>query len=166
MTFDILPNWHPFFVHYTIAFCSVGAVLYLGGIFAPLLPDMRAKVLLLARFCLWLGALLTLVTVLTGLYAFATVAHTASAHLPMIDHRNWALATALIGCVLGLLIFWQRNETQTSKVVAMLAGALFVLVMVTGYKGAELVYRYGVGVQTTPPAAAETHPSHDHDHDH
>ena len=164
MTFEILPNWHPFFVHFTIAFFSVGPVLYLGAILVPLLASTQTKLLVLARFCFCLGALLTLVTVLTGLYAFSTVAHHESAHLAMIDHRNWALATALAGFVIAALTFWQRHDNHASKIMAVLALALLVLVMITGFKGAELVYRYGVGVGTNTTDQTKTHHQHDHDH--
>ena len=166
MTFEMLPNWHPFFVHFTIAFFSVGPVLYLGAAFVPLGPGTQARLLLLARFCLWLGALLALVTVLTGLYAFSTVAHNKSAHLAMVNHRNWALATALAGFVIAALTFWQRDENHASKIMAGLTAVLFVLVMITGFKGAELVYRHGIGVESNVTDKTKTHHQHDHNHDH
>ena len=80
-----------------------------------------------------------------------------------MDHRNWALATAGFFWVLTL---WSARNSRwkhplkksfiTSIVIAS------VLLMTTGWKGGELVSRYGLGVMSLPQAAEES-PGNSHD---
>jgi ketosteroid isomerase-like protein len=81
----------------------------------------------------------------------------------MTDHRNWAFATA--GIIVGLAL-WQwtrrRHDAQPGiflAVVLVLAGGLLT---VTAWKGAELVFRYGLGVMALVEAEG---PGHSHEHD-
>jgi multicopper oxidase len=50
---------------------------------------------------------------------------------------------------------------NTFVVVALLG--LFGLVTITGWLGAEVVYRHGVGVMTSKPSGSEHHHHHHHD---
>ena len=90
---EILPNWHPVMVHFTVALFSVSAALFLLTSFmseSELVNNWRV----IARWSLWIGMGMTTLTVASGLYAYNTVAHDTPSHAAMTDHRNWALVTA------------------------------------------------------------------------
>jgi len=92
--FEIIPNWHPIFVHFTVALLSLAVVLVVVVPFikSPLRDQWRT----VARWALWFGAVFTIVTGLTGWYAYNTVAHDTPSHAAMTDHRAWAFATIFL----------------------------------------------------------------------
>lgn len=165
---EIIPNWHPVLVHFTIGLLSVSVLLHLLGSLITT-SGLRLQVQITARWTLWLGVLFTVGTVLTGVHAFDTVAHsTLAEHKAMSSHRNWALATAALFMVLGLWSLlanlfsngkFQGRRPRLFVILMLIAGSLLAI---TGYKGGELVYRHGIGVL----AAGHQHGHHDHDHDH
>jgi len=146
---DIIPNWHPIFVHFTVALLSTASVLFTVSI---ILPEFQYKeqVIIVARWNLWMGSFITIVTLLAGWQAYNTVFHDAPSHVAMTNHRNWALITASLFFVLAA---WQlkcrlQKYIRLSFVIAMLIAFSFLLT--TAYKGGELVYRYGLGVMSLP----------------
>ncbi len=164
---EIIPNWHPILVHFTIALLSVSTLLFVVGTLARKEP-LHSQLAIAARWNLWIGALAALVTVLAGAYAFSTVPHnTEEAHMAMIDHRGWALSAAGMFIVLALwsLIAALRGTATFDGSRHYLFVALIVtagvLLAVTGYKGAELVYRHGLGVM--PMQAAMGNAGHHHE---
>ena len=150
MTIEIIPNWHPIFVHFTIALFSTAALLFLAGtVFAK--RSWSNTILRAAHINLWFGGGFTVFTLIAGWDAYNTVAHDAASHAAMTDHRNWALATAI---VCGLLTLWSAFRHRKAAVVGVpfIVAILFAggLLATTGLKGAEVVYRYGVGRLVTP----------------
>ena len=83
MDIEIIPNWHPILVHFTVALLSISGLLYLAG-----RALKNANLLLVARWNLWIGAIITIGTVLAGFYAYNTVAHDAPSHAAMTDHKT------------------------------------------------------------------------------
>lgn len=157
---EILPNWHPMFVHFTIGLLVTAALVYLlSGLLKH--KDAQASAKTAALWMLWAGAGFTVLTVATGLYAFATVAHDDPSHLAMKDHRLWALATAAFYILLG---GWSFARVKAGKALPGLFATLLVvgvvLLGITGLKGGDLVYRYGLGVASLPQSEGEGH-SHD-----
>jgi len=159
---EIIPNWHPIFVNFTVALFIVSMLLHIVVLLAPNAP-WRNACLAAAHWNLALGAVFALITVGTGLNAYYTVAHDSPSHAAMTDHRNWALATAAVIVGLALWQWTQRHRgTQTNVLLAItlvLAGGLLT---VTAWKGAELVFRYGLGVMALVEAEG---PGHSHEHD-
>ncbi len=154
--FEIVPNWHPVFVHFTIGLCLVSVALFTVAILFPA-RSWRDSLLAAARWNLWIGAGFAIVTVAAGLYAANTVAHDDLSHSAMIDHRNWGLAamTIFIVSAMWLGIRERRGKSMTSLVlVPLYVGA--ALLTVTGLKGGELVFKYGLGV-AVPAVTAEDH---------
>ena len=152
---EIIPNWHPVLVHYTVALLSLSVVLWL---LAQLLPatSVRNEMMIVARWSLWLGTLITIVTTLAGWDAYNSVAHDEESHIAMTDHRNWALATLALFATLASwsLVLWWRSDTSPSGItgagfmVALAIGGL--LLAGTAWRGGELVYRHGLGVMSLP----------------
>lgn len=161
MGIEIIPNWHPIFVHFSVALLSMSALLYLAG-----LALRKPNLLLVARWNLWIGAIFTIGTVLAGFYAYNTVAHDGPSHAAMADHKNWALVTATI---FGILAVWSLAKHRGAKSVSSGFVVLMLLATgllgVTGFKGGEAVYRYGLGVVSMPQIEGNGgHGSHSHGH--
>jgi len=156
---EILPNWHPFFVHFTVALFVVSIVFYFLAHFPiPKHLTLNQEFLIVGRWCLWIAALLTIGTVIAGFYAYYTVAHDTPSHQAMTDHRNWAIATFITMLMLAVwswLRYRANKEVQLKFLFGMLLGV--GLLMATAWRGGELVYRYGVGVKSLPQSNGAGH---------
>ena len=158
---EIIPNWHPIFVNFTVALFVVSMLLHVMVLLAPNAP-WRNACLAAAHWNLALGAVFALITVGTGLNAYYTVAHDSPSHAAMTDHRNWALATAGIIVSIALWQWTQRHRgTQPNVLLAITLVLAAGLLTVTAWKGAELVFRYGLGVMALVEAEG---PGHSHEH--
>lgn len=165
---EILPNWHPIFVHFSVALLLTAAGLRIASHFVA---DARAEQLVtVARWNLWIGVALTLFTVASGVYAYNTVDHDTPSHLRMTTHRNWAIVTALVFVLVAVVdyVLHRKGQGRSGIVTGVLAGAS-ALLLVTAWHGGELVYRHGLGVKSLPQAHGEGH-AHEHpdgsDHSH
>ncbi len=157
MGIQIIPNWHPLFVHFTIAFISVGCVLYCFAAWRGRLHGtLLRETFIVARWSLVIGALSLVFTVIAGFHAFNTVAHDGPSHLAMLDHRNWALVTSGLLAVLLATSLYFKLYLAPSRMISLLAIALLCSLSVTAFKGGELVFRHGLGVMSLPDK------SHDH----
>jgi len=161
---EIIPNFHPIFVHFTVALLSVSTGLFIVLLlFQRLLPEnLRYQLKVVAQWNLWFGAAITLITVAAGFHAYNTVAHDGPSHAAMTNHRNWALAAATL--FTGIAI-WSIVRTRAGKK----AGGLFITLLLiaqlvllsAAWRGGEIVYRYGLGVMSLPQSSGE---GHDHSH--
>jgi uncharacterized membrane protein len=158
---EIIPNWHPIFVHFTIGLLAVSALFYLAGAILK-----KENLLVAARWNLWVGALVTVGTALAGWYAYNTVNHDGPSHIAMTGHRNWALTTAATFILLALWAFRTQHGAKTVSpfFVAMMLAATGLLA-VTGYKGGEAVYRHGLGVMRLPAPEGHGHDREGHKHE-
>lgn len=151
---EIIPNWHPVFVHFTIALYVVATALYVLGQVAGERSWARALIVG-ARINLWTGAALSILTVIAGINAFFTVAHNASQAVFMTDHRSWAIVTAVIWWFIAVL---EAGRTVQGKKAHLAVALTLVAAMgplaVTGWKGGELVYRNGIGIIATSGSAS------------
>lgn len=153
----IIPNWHPVFVHFTIALICTSFLFMLLSWVLPghkLIDQWRVA----ARWMLWAGGAFTLFTLLSGWHAFNTVAHDDVSHRIMREHRNLALATS---AVLLVLVVWAikccaRGRPMGYGFLAAMTLLVF-MVLYTGWYGAELVYRHGVGVMNLPVTTDHHH---------
>lgn len=159
MNIEIIPNYHPIFVHFTIGLLSVSALLYLLGSILK-----KENLFIAARWNLWIGTFLTIGTVIAGFDAYNSVGHDAASHAAMTDHKNWALPTAGIFLALAIWAGWKQRGAQTvSPIFVAIILSATILLAVTGYKGGELVYRYGTGVMSLPEIHGDGgHGSHSH----
>ena len=115
---------------------------------------------------LWSGGLLTIGTIIAGFFAFYSVAHDTPSHVAMTTHRNWALVTAT---GIGVCFIWSITHylRRTKPTIAFISSMLIVLALLasTAWHGADLVYRYGIGVLSLPKQAESGH-AHKHDDSH
>lgn len=156
----IIPNWHPIFVHFTVALSCTSLLFMLLTSVAPK-ESLRVQWRHAARWCLWLAAFFTLFTLLAGFQAFNSVAHDEASHQAMVIHRNWALGASGL---LVLMVFWSISCCQRGRMAgySFLVGMLLLVgvITITAWHGAELVYRHGIGVMSLPEAVSHSEHSH------
>jgi len=168
----ILPGWHPIVVHFPLALV-VTATLCLSA--ARLLRGERTAATLatVGTWNLCLGALGALFALGTGLAAVVHLQVSPAAHQAISTHVKWAVSSTL---VLVLLAMWRgagvAQESRPSWIFAVVLMAATAALVMTGYRGGQNVYRYGVGVNvgsrlpaaspaarlTPPPQAVHTLP--------
>ena len=163
---EIVPNWHPIFVHFTVALFSVATGLYALSLLVSNV-ELKAQWRIVARWNLWFGMAISLITVLTGWYAYNTVAHDAPSHLAMTDHRNWALITVTLYLIVTA---WSVIRHRAGKEASPL---LFLILLIalsslgsTAWRGGEVVYRYGLGVMSLPNTGQHAHMGEADEHGH
>ena len=153
----ILPNWHPIFVHFTVALLSISAIFHVLAIFMK--PSgWRDEFTILARWTLWLGAAITVITVIFGFWAYNTVEHDDPSHAAMKIHRNWAIVTFSFFLLLAAWSVWRHHIERPIRpflVILVLTGT--VLLAYTAWRGGEVVYRYGIGVMSMPKLDKHNH---------
>ncbi len=150
----LLPGWHPIVVHFPLALATTAALLLLA---ARLLRQERlaATLAIVGTWNLCLGALAALFAVATGMAAALHLQVSPAAHHAISLHVRWAMFTTL-GLV--LLAVWRgagnAQESRPSWILLVVLMAACAALVVTGYRGGQNVYRYGVGVQRSADAGA------------
>ncbi|MEK7323441.1 MAG: DUF2231 domain-containing protein [Pseudomonadota bacterium] len=159
---EIIPNWHPIFVHFTVALLITSVGFYLLARF-DFSEARQPRWSTLANWNLWAGAAITVLTVAAGIYAFYTVDHDTPSHEAMIEHRNWAIPTFLYFFAMATWA-WRMARSGRSVSTPFIAALLFgsLLLLSTAWHGSELVYRHGLGVISLPKVEGEGH-AHQHD---
>ena len=154
---DIIPNWHPIWVHFAIALLITSACLFLMFGWRSSQTSGRANALIVARWTLRLGAIAAIGALLTDYLASGSVTHDDVSHANMMVHRNWAFATTAIFLVTLLIDYMKQNETRVSMLSILLLVSGSVTLAITGLEGAENVYQYGLGVQRLPDISTHEH---------
>ncbi|TVP56964.1 MAG: DUF2231 domain-containing protein [Halomonadaceae bacterium] len=167
---EIIPNWHPVWVHFPIALLVIAGVMF--WLASSLRGRLGHDLTLVARWNLGLGVLFLAPTLLTGYLAYQTVPHDSAGHEAMHRHLIAAwIATGLF--VVSAWLAWREREAYrgASWPLRMLLLAGVVAISVTGYLGAENVYRHGIGVERLPETGDHGHGEvggetghHDHHH--
>lgn len=161
---EILPNWHPAFVHFTVALLSISVLAFIVSVLSKTY-NVQYQARLLGRWCLWLGVIFSIFTAAAGVYAYYTVNHDTPSHYVMTIHRNLAIGTLVVFLVMSIwTLINYRTERDEGKtfILSGLIGA--VLLAVTAWHGGELVYRYGIGVVSLPDSSGKGHEHGGHDH--
>jgi uncharacterized membrane protein len=134
-------------VHFPLALTLTSSVLLLA---ARLLrrPDLAATLAVVGTWNLCLGAAIAVIALGTGLAAVLNLDVSAAARESISTHAKWAIFTTL---ALVLLAVWRGAGTDSKSrpswvfiVVLLAASAALIL---TGYRGGQNVYRFGVGVE-------------------
>ncbi len=161
---EIIPNYHPLLVHFTIALLSISVVFYVIRLLLPVNHRWREQWLNMANWNLWTGCLFAIATVIAGWFAYNSVAHDTASHAAMTLHRNWAIPTAVLFLLIGFssIRLAMTNNLPGFKFISVSIIAAIML-MITGWLGAEAVYRYGLGVMSLPKVEAGAD-GHNHSH--
>ena len=154
---EIIPNWHPIWVHFAIALLSTSAFLFLIFGWRSSQTSGRTNALIVARWTLRLGVIAAIGALLTGYLASGSVTHDDVSHINMMVHRNWAFAATSIFAIIALIDLMKRNKTRISIISILLLVAGGVSLAKTGLEGAENVYLYGLGVQSLPDISTHEH---------
>jgi uncharacterized membrane protein len=140
------PGWHPMVVHFPLALVVTAASLL---VVARLLRRERysATLATVGTWNLCLGAIAALFALATGLAAMLDLHVGAAARQSIFLHVKWAIFTTL---ALVLLAVWRgagaAQESRPSWVFIVVLVAATAALVVTGYRGGQNVYEYGIGV--------------------
>jgi uncharacterized membrane protein len=142
-----LPGWHPLVVHFPLALIWVATPLLLAA--RLLRSESRASAAaIVGTWNLCLGALAALFALATGLGAVLDLDVSAAARQAISLHMKWAMFSTLL---LVLLATWRGAGTAAGSrpswifIIVLLAAT--VALAVTGYRGGQNVYEFGVGVK-------------------
>ncbi len=161
---EIIPNWHPLLVHFTVGLLTTSVFFYLASAVLSHTNSWKRQWLNMANWSLWSGCLFAIATAIAGWLAYNSVAHDSASHAAMTLHRNWALPTASTFLLLGLwAIFIARKDRRPGFLFLTFSIIAAGLLMVTGWLGAEAVYRYGLGVKSLP-VVTKGADGHNHSH--
>lgn len=144
--------WHPLLVHFTIGLLTTSVALYFAArLFGP--PAWRERFHVAARVNLWLGTLVTGLTVGAGMIAYGSAPQGDDAQYTKLVHSWAAYATAALFVALAALAAWKPPAAPARPSWPFLAGLALALIAlsVTGYLGGELVFTHGVGVELPHP---------------
>jgi uncharacterized membrane protein len=145
----LVPGWHPMAVHFPLALVVTAALFLLA---ARLLrsENYAATLATVGTWNLCLGAVAALFALATGLAAMIDLHVGVAARQAISLHVKWAIFTTL---ALVLLAVWRgagsAQESRPSWIFMAVLLAATAALTVTGYRGGENVYRYGVGVHST-----------------
>ena len=109
--FEIIPDFHPIFVHFTLGLLGSSIGLFILTRFV-IRADLKQQLLTVALWNLWLGAIAIIVTIGAGWYAFNTVKHDDASHVVMLVHRNFALATLVVILILAVWAWRKFRNMQ------------------------------------------------------
>lgn len=155
---EIIPNWHPLLVHFSIGLLSCSVLFYLASYFIDGNFRLQRQWIHVANWTLWTGCMFAILTVMAGWYAYNTVQHDAASHAAMTLHRNWALPTAILFLLLGIAAYWTvKRNRQPSPIFLSVSFLALLMLMATGWLGAEAVYRHGLGVMSLPQVEQTDH---------
>jgi uncharacterized membrane protein len=144
-------EWHPIAVHFPLALVTTGAAALSV---ARVWDSRRATLATVGTWNLCLGALGALCAVATGLTALAGVEIDAAARAAVALHMKWAIFTS-VGVL--LVAVWRGAgafaDARPSRLFLGVLWALVAALIMTGYRGGQNVYRYGVGVTRAANAA-------------
>ena len=145
----ILPGWHPMIVHFPLALVPTAALFMLAARLVRQ-EHYTATLATVGTWNLCLGAIAALFALGTGLAAVIDLHVGVAAHQAISLHVKWAIFTTLS---LVLLAVWRgagsAQQSRPSWIFIALLVALTAALIVTGYRGGQNVYRYGVGVYSS-----------------
>lgn len=139
-------EWHPLAVHFPLALGITGA-LALSAARLKRAGRLGATLATLGTWNICLSAIGSLFAVATGLAAVATLDLEPSSRAAVGLHVKWAIFSTV-----GLLLVaaWRGAgndpDSRPSRLFLSVLWAVTAALIVTGYRGGQNVYRYGVGV--------------------
>jgi uncharacterized membrane protein len=143
------PEWHPIIVHFPLALVITAALL----LWLARLPRLESRARTLSIVGTWnlcMGTAAAVLALASGLAAVMHLQVGADARLAISLHLKWAFFATLL---LVLLSVWRgagtASDSRPSWVFLVVLSAAAASLAVTGYRGGQNVYRYGVGVHVS-----------------
>jgi len=159
--FEIIPNWHPAFVHFPIVFATAAVFFAALGVLYKTKPWAQ-QCLLFGHWMLWAAAIFACIAAVFGWFAYNSVEHDEAGHQAITLHAYWALSAV------GALVLLAALDAHSRRFVGMpgygflvLLAVAWALVISTAWHGGEVVFRHGLGVMSLPKPE-----NHGHDHAH
>jgi uncharacterized membrane protein len=150
-----MPGWHPLVVHFPLALVLIAAPLLLA---ARLLRSdaIASTAAIVGTWNLCLGAVAAVFALGTGLAGVLDLDVSAAARQAISVHLKWAMFSTL---ALVLLAIWRgagtRQGSRPSWVFIVVLFAAAAALVVTGYRGGQNVYEFGVGVKRIAARSVE-----------
>jgi len=159
---ELVPNLHPFVVHFSVALLLAStAMLLIAKAFAT--SSWSAGLTHAGRWNLYLAALFAITSIGTGWFAFLDARVDANALATAVLHRRtgaiaWWLS---LFCAIGV---WRTRHRAPGWIVLTALVVASVSITFSAMYGAQLVYRHGLGIQRPReeprmPVAWEQYPS-------
>lgn len=142
------PNPHPFFVHFPLVLWIVALACWGIGA-AGRDTTWRVGSVLLA-----VAVLAAVPALVTGLAAEEDLHHVAGTPMEKVHvHKNFMLATTAASGVVAVAAYVTRKRAGAGRrwLLASLLLGVSALAVLGADRGAELVYRHGVGTRPTTP---------------
>ena len=164
----IHPNWHLVIMHFPLGLLISGIIIELLS-FAWRKSGFRAA----GRWMILLGALMTIPTILAGIYAFRDVVVPGTSNDPGLipwyevqaqnqwppeawhmisDHIIFNSIAGVIFLLIAVLWLATSDRTRVRLFWPLIAGGVvgLILLVIGAWHGGELVYRSGAGVENAP----------------
>ena len=143
---QLLPGWHPLIVHFPLALIVTAAVALTAGQ-GWRNPRVAETLAIVGTWNLCLGAVGVLFALGSGLAAAIDLHVGPATHQAISAHVKSAILTAFL--VLAVALWRGVGVASTSRpswIFLILLWLATASLTVTGYRGGQNVYRYGVGV--------------------
>ena len=154
---------HPIFVHFTVALFVVASLCLLS---TQWISDKKihSVVHTAGLVNLAIGAVITLITVITGWIAYHTLYLEGEAAQALHQHMIWAMVTMAAYLFITLMMISRipYGLTLPKWLYPAIVAALGIL-SITAFKGGELVFHYGMSVDAVP-VLERTESSEPNDH--
>lgn len=151
------PNLHPMVVHFPIAFWVAAT-----GAWSWAVVRKHDDAWRFGRWLHLLGILGAVVAVGFGFWATEKTGHDTPGHDLVHVHRDLMLVASGVALAITALAWWRRDATRPWRVGLTLGSLVLLGLMTIGAdRGAELVFRYGIGVAGEAPPHSD---GHDHSH--
>lgn len=141
-------EWHPIAVHFPLALALTGACALSASRF-EVLRNQSAALAMVGTWNVCLGAVGAVFAVGTGLAAVVSLHLGPEARAAVALHAKWAVSTSM---ALLLLAAWRgaggAPQARPSRWFLTFMWAVAAALVITGFRGGQNVYRYGIGVQT------------------
>jgi len=138
-----MPPLHVLIVHFPIALLLTSVALSWASMIWKDKGFDKAS-----WYSLLLGLVATLVAIPTGLASASAIPADSAAMVAVNPHRILGIATFVVFALQAVIVWRSKAEMSVGARVALIAlqviGSLIVIVL--GYFGGELVYRYGIGL--------------------
>jgi len=155
-------NLHPAFVHFPIVLFPTSFLFYVVGAFTGK-PGLKKA----GQILLGLAVVSTVVAIISGRLAAASIPHNETIHHMMETHERMAYLIVGVGGLLFLWSFWGRESQPRGGIFFLiLLGVATLLVFMNADLGARMVYVQGAAVKPLAPTMEEEGHEHYHDHHH